>query len=146
MDRRTAISRRTVLGVLAGASAASLAGCTALGGSGCANETHDVGMTDSAFDPPELTVSVGDTVTWLNTSGRAHTVTAYDNAIPEAADFFASGDFDSTEAARDAWGNGGGSIFSCESYEHTFEVPGTFNYFCIPHERVGMTGRIIVEE
>jgi plastocyanin len=27
---------------------------------------------------------------------------------------------------------------------HTFDVPGTYQYFCIPHEMAGMTGTVVV--
>ncbi|WP_435364177.1 plastocyanin/azurin family copper-binding protein [Haloarchaeobius sp. DYHT-AS-18] len=31
-------------------------------------------------------------------------------------------------------------------YEYTFEVPGTYEYVCEPHESLGMLGEIVVEE
>jgi plastocyanin len=146
MSRLTdATSRRQVLGALGATGVASLAGCTALvTGSG---GDFDVGMTAAAFNPPEITVSVGEEVVWHNTSARGHTVTAYENAIPEEATYFASGGFESETAARTAWREGlGGKIDSGESFRHTFEVPGRYDYVCIPHEQAGMVGAVIVEE
>ncbi|WP_267639200.1 plastocyanin/azurin family copper-binding protein [Haloarchaeobius amylolyticus] len=143
------MNRRTFLAAVSGSTLAGLAGCLAVGSTSRLNcaEGCDVGMGASAFLPDEYTVSVGDTVTWKNTSSKAHTVTAYGNAIPEDAAYFASGGFDSEEAARDAWfGKRGGAIPSGGSYSHTFEVPGTYNYVCVPHERGGMVGRIVVEK
>ncbi|WP_241997224.1 plastocyanin/azurin family copper-binding protein [Halorubrum sp. SD626R] len=32
-----------------------------------------------------------------------------------------------------------------ENYEHTFEEPGTYEYFCIPHEGSGMVGTVRVK-
>jgi len=29
-------------------------------------------------------------------------------------------------------------------FEYTFEKPGTYDYYCIPHKSVGMVGRIVV--
>lgn len=109
-------------------------------------DDYDVGMTASAFRPYDITVSVGDEVVWENTSTRAHTVTAYDGGLPEGAAYFATGGYESEQAARDAWDGRNGAITSGESYRHTFEVPGTYAYFCIPHERGGMTGSVTVEE
>lgn len=129
-----------------GTAASGLAGCTEVLGSGCGDEAHDVGMTPTAFEPVELTVAVDDTVRWLNTSDRAHTVTAYDDSQPEGAAFFASGGYDSTDEAFDAWAHQGGAIYSCEAFEHTFRTPGVHHYVCVPHERAGMVGRIVVEE
>ncbi|WP_380676019.1 plastocyanin/azurin family copper-binding protein [Salinigranum sp. GCM10025319] len=146
MSRLTdATSRRRVLGALGTASLASLAGCTALvtGGGG----DFDVGMTAVAFNPPEITVSAGEEVVWHNTSSRGHTVTAYENAIPEEAAYFASGGFETESEAREAWrAEFGGRIDSGESFRHTFEVPGRYDYVCIPHEQGGMVGAVIVEE
>jgi plastocyanin len=38
-----------------------------------------------------------------------------------------------------------GAIRTGETYRHTFETSGTHSYFCIPHERAGMVGRVVVE-
>lgn len=119
--------------------------------SGCAGvfsaDDFDVGMSASSFSPGELTVSVGDEVVWENTSSRAHTVTAYENAIPEEASYFASGGYESESAAREAWAQDlGGRIDNGERFSHTFEVSGRYDYVCIPHETGGMVGAIIVEE
>lgn len=138
--------RRDLLGGLSTAVAAGLAGCAGVLGSSSDGGDFDVGMSANAFDRPELTVEVGDTVTWRNTSQRAHTVTAYGSRLPEGADFFASGGYDSTEAAREAWADNGGAIFSTDEYEHTFETAGEHAYFCIPHERSGMVATVVVEE
>jgi plastocyanin len=135
------MQRRAFLSALAGASAAGLAGCL---GSGRSIE-HDIGMSANDFLPGEFEVGVGETVTWANTGSRSHSVTAYREAIPERAEYFASGGFDSEQAARNAWfGKGEGVISSNETYEQTFEVPGRYEYFCIPHEPAGMVGTIVV--
>jgi len=97
-----------------------------------------VRMTNSlTYVPEEVTIRAGQTVVWTNTSSLAHTVTA-DPALaqdrshvqlPEGAPPFNSGDI------------APGAVF-----RYTFEVPGTYVYFCIPHEAMGMVGRIIVQE
>jgi plastocyanin len=145
MGRLTDSASRRALQTLGAAGLASLAGCTALVTGG--GDEFDVGMAASAFDPPEITVSVGEEVVWHNTSTRGHTVTAYENAIPADAAYFASGGFDGEREARAAWReNLGGRIDSGESYRHTFEVPGRYDYVCIPHEQGGMLGAVVVEE
>ena len=50
---------------------------------------------------------------------------------------------DRGEAARDDLQ--GGLIGEGESYRHAFEVAGTYEYFCIPHEGSGMVGTVRVE-
>jgi plastocyanin len=133
--------------VLATIGATLLGGCSAAGSSNSEDGEFDVGMTAVAFDPAGVTVSVGETVVWRNTSTRAHSVTAYGDALPDGAAYFASGGFESESAARDGWANGlQGNIDSGEDYTHRFGVPGTYEYFCIPHERSGMVGRVVVKE
>jgi plastocyanin len=142
------MDRRAFLAGTGAAGLAALAGClgAASGGGRTTTDSYDIGMSTSKFKPQEYTVAVGETVVWQNTSSHSHTVTAYESAIPEDATFFASGDFESTEAAREGWMNGGGAIEPGDVYQHTFEVAGTHNYFCVPHEKSGMVGQIVVEE
>lgn len=139
--------RRRFLSTLAAGGTASLAGCGVGGGNTPgADADYDVGMGASVFEPPEIAVQVGETVRWKNTNSRAHTVTAYGSAIPAGTDYWATGDYESEQAARDAfYGSFGGAISSGDSYEHTFETPGEHHYFCIPHERGGMVGVVVVE-
>ncbi|HUU48382.1 MAG TPA: PEFG-CTERM sorting domain-containing protein [Nitrosopumilaceae archaeon] len=71
--------------------------------------------TNECFMPYEVTVNVGDTVTWSNDDTAAHTVTA-----GSAADG-PSGVFDS-------------SLFmAATTFSHTFEAEGEFPYFCMVH-------------
>jgi len=107
---------------------------------------HVVDMEAVAFAPEELTVSVGDTVAWEHVGGEPHSVTAYEDEIPEDATYWASGGFESESAAREGWENGEGAVQSGQSYVHTFETAGEHGYVCIPHEAAGMAGTVIVEE
>jgi len=137
------MDRRGFLAAVGTASVA-LAGCL---GSGEPRGEYDIGMSSSRFRPAEFSVTPGTTVRWLNTSSHAHTVTAYEGQIPDGADFFASGGFDSLEAARQGWrDSAGGRLSEGDAFEYTFEVPGEYGYFCIPHETSGMVGTIVVTE
>lgn len=104
------------------------------------NDTVDVGMiTDnqgSYFDPKGLLIDPGMTVRFVNVSG-SHGTTAYHPdkddhplRIPEAASPWESAVF--TEPDR--------------TFEVTFDVEGVYDYYCPPHESLGMVGRIIVGE
>lgn len=147
--------RRYVRSIGAAAIPVGVAGCSGDGGGG--GDGGDGGggggvtvdMTDDlAFDPETVTVSVGDTVTWENVGSVGHSVTAYEDEIPEDAEYFASGDFDSEQAARDAYVPGdtdAGDVPGGESWAHTFETAGTYEYFCIPHESI-MVGTVEVQE
>jgi len=110
-------------------------------GSGTADDPYVIGMytegTDFYFDPVGLYVEPGDTVRWVNESG-SHSATAYteDNQgastrrIPEAADSWNSTVFSESGA----------------TFDYTFEEPGTYDYYCIPHKGLGMVARIVCEE
>lgn len=137
------MDRRTFLQVAGATGAGAVAGC--LDDRAAASGEYDVGMSTDSFLPRRLTVDVGATVTWQNTSQTGHTVTAFEGSIPDEAAYFASGGYESETAARDAWADGGGGrIDPGTSYEHTFEVPGSYGYVCIPHERVDMVGSVEV--
>jgi plastocyanin len=137
MDRRSFIAA-------AGAAAVPLSGCFE---PTLADGDYDIGMSANAFVPDHYEVSVGETVIWGNNGSRGHTVTAYASGLPDGAAFFASGGFESTEAARESWkSDGSGNIEPGRTFEQTFETAGEFPYFCIPHEQKGMTGVIVVSE
>ena len=138
------MERRRYLAGVGTTVALSLGGCLGLSSG---KENFDVGMSPASFNPPEITVSVGEEVVWENTSSRAHTITAYEGGIPDGAAFFATGDYESEDAARRAWNdNLGGGLEAGERFSHTFEVAGEYQYFCIPHEQGGMRGTVVVEE
>jgi plastocyanin len=85
-------------------------------------------MTDSsgsfAFSPATLTISVGTTVIWMNTTGAPHTVTSDDGKS-----------FDS--GINTPIGAQGGT------FSFTFTKAGTFAYHCQFH--TFMMGTIIVK-
>ncbi len=94
-----------------------------------------VEMTNGlAFQPDAVRIEASETVEWRNRSLFTHTVTddparakdAADAQLPESAPSF---------SARVGPG---------EVYRHMFTVPGTYRYFCIPHEGRGMHGQVIV--
>ncbi|WP_158057468.1 plastocyanin/azurin family copper-binding protein [Halorussus halophilus] len=142
------MNRRSYLAGVGTLAATSLAGCSAIQTTSSSNSgEYDIGMGSTFFRPTELTVKKGTTVVWRNTGNRRHTVTAYEGQLPDGAEYFASGGFDSEQAARDGWMGGlEGRINAGTTFEHTFDVVGEHHYFCIPHEPGGMTGKIVVEE
>ncbi|WP_246999453.1 cupredoxin domain-containing protein [Halosolutus gelatinilyticus] len=145
------MNRRALLAALGSGTAAGLSGCSSVlnlsGGDPCDGESCDIGMTRTEFVPETYEVRVGETVVWKNTSEAVHTVTAYEELIPDDATYFATGGFENQADAYDAWGESrGGRLGTRETFEHTFDVPGTYEYVCIPHERAEMKGTIVVTE
>ncbi len=114
-----------------------LAGC---GG----DEKVTVSMTEEQrFEPAALEVPVGTSVGFSNDSDESHTVTAYADAIPPDARYFSSGaEVQSEEEARENVAQT--LIAPGMTFFLTFTVPGTYDYFCIPHEGAGMQGTITV--
>jgi plastocyanin len=134
------LKRRQMIRSTAGALSAGIAGC--LNNSSPGKRTVD--MTDGlVFEPATVTIARGGTVTWENVGSVDHTVTAYENGIPSQAAYFASGGFDSEQAARQQLS--AGLIGAGGTYDHTFEVAGTYDYYCIPHESSGMVGTVRVK-
>ena len=81
-----------------------------------------VSMEDNYFDRADITVEPGTTVTWVQNGDNPHTSTSYD------------GLWDSGLIQGGAEG----------SVSYTFEEPGTYGYFCGPHEDQGMVGTVTV--
>lgn len=107
-------------------------------------ETSTVEMTNGlAYEPKRIEVEAGTTVAFENVGSVAHSVTAYEDKIPDGAAYFASGGFDSQSAAEDGYPDEG-AIGEGGTYEHTFETTGEYEYYCIPHEMNGMVGYVRV--
>lgn len=100
-------------------------------------------MGDQRFQPEELTVAADSTISFTNDTDESHTVTAYGAEIPDGADYFSSGGAPDEGSARDSVAHE--LIQPGDTYEVTLDEPGTYRYFCIPHENAGMTGTIVVE-
>ena len=87
-------------------------------------------MPNNTFSPNNLTIEVGDSVTWSN-AGGFHNVQAAD------------GSFRCSNGC-DGQGGDGSPASNAWSFTLTFNQPGTINYFCSPHQAFGMTGSITV--
>jgi plastocyanin len=109
MGIRYALSGLALLSTLA-------TGLCAPAQSSAAEET--VAIVNSHFKPTPITVSLGDTVTWINEGFLLHNVTA------------ANGEFVS------------GTLHGGQRYSVKFTKPGTFEYVCTIHP--GMSGKVIV--
>ena len=79
----------------------------------------EVTIADFAFDPAELEVAAGATVTWTNNDSATHTVESDDETL-----------------MSDDLPNGA-------TYEMTFDEPGTYEYVCGIHPN--MSGTVIVK-
>lgn len=71
------------------------------------------------FDPVEVTVSVGSTVTWRNEGSQPHDARTDNQEFSPLLD-------------------------KGEEHKFTFNAPGRYEYYCKPHRELGMTGVVIV--
>lgn len=76
---------------------------------------NQVAIKDFAFSPAKITVKKGTTVTWTNEDSVGHNVVADDatnsGGLPTSHALLAQG----------------------QTFSHTFNEVGTFNYHCAPH-------------
>tara|TARA_A100001037_G_scaffold273406_1_gene270314 strand:- start:6371 stop:7027 length:657 start_codon:yes stop_codon:yes gene_type:complete len=108
-------------------------------------QTHVVEMTDGMiYDPEVITIAPGDTVEWITVGQMGHSVTAYEDELPEGASYWASGEFDSEDDARSGYPEG--NVAKGETYSYTFDIEGEYGYFCVPHETIQMVGKVMVQE
>jgi len=100
-----------------------------------AKMTNQVHMTDMAFVPATVEVTVGQQVAWQNTSSAVHNVVddaskaldKTDVALPVSAKPFDSG-----------------YLQPGQSFTRVFTQPGIYRYVCTLHEGNGMKGVVVV--
>lgn len=86
------------------------------------------------FRPRGVLIHPGQAVRWINNdAGNVHTVTAYhpQNNRPLRI-----------PAQASSWNSD--YLMPDASFVMVFDVPGVYDYYCIPHEHAGMVGRIVV--
>jgi plastocyanin len=89
-------------------------------GADAAAESLAVEIKDFAYNPDEITIPTGGSVTWKNNDPAPHTATGLDREVLQS-----------------------GAIAAAESFTQTFDTAGTFEYFCEFHPN--MKGAFVVE-
>ena len=79
----------------------------------------EVKIDNFVYNPQQITVKAGTTVTWTNHDDIPHTVTSSTTAFKSKA------------------------LDTDDKFSFTFTTPGTYKYFCALHPH--MTGSIVVE-
>jgi plastocyanin len=92
------------------------------GGGGAGGGGAEVSMRNIQFQPQEITIDAGETVTWTNDEAVAHDVEG------------STGDFSSGPP---------GGLEQGDAFSETFDEPGTFEYVCRVHAP-GMSGTVTV--
>ncbi|MCI4626979.1 MAG: plastocyanin/azurin family copper-binding protein [Candidatus Magnetoovum sp. WYHC-5] len=83
-------------------------------------------MKNYVFEQQNITIKAGETVRWLNLEG-SHTTTSGTSCTPDGV-----------------WNSG--YLQVGQTYDVTFDTPGTYSYYCTPHCAMGMTGTVTVLE
>ena len=98
--------------------------------------THTVFAGNFYYDPPNITITQGEEIRWIN-DGGLHDVNGELNSLTNSP-------FNNPEI----FNSPSTSIVGAEIYRHTFNVPGFYNYDCSigGHAINGMTGTITVSE
>jgi len=78
-----------------------------------------VKIDNFSFEPAEITVAAGTTVTWVNRDDVPHTVTSNDDKFSSKA------------------------LDTDDQFSFTFKDAGTYDYYCSVHPK--MTGKVIVK-
>lgn len=113
------------------AAAWAVVGLAFMGGcpSGEPPSPNEVFMRAIAFDPPEITISVGESVTWTNKDVVPHTATSGNPGDEDLGATFRS------------------SLLTLgRTFTHTFNEPGEFIYFCEVHPVMMRDAKVIVRE
>jgi plastocyanin len=88
---------------------------------------YTITASGMSFEPSNLTIQPGDTVTFVDEENKKHDVMFVN--VPKGVD----------EMIMSPMMKKKGDKFS-----YTFNVPGTYQYHCHPHEELGMKGTLIV--
>jgi plastocyanin len=88
------------------------------------------------FLPEKVTIKAGQTIEWVNNAKTLHSVDGdpsmalkpSDVSLPPGAKPFDSG-----------------FLKPDMTWEYTFKVTGTYKYTCVPHEKDGMNGEVVVK-
>ncbi len=128
--------RRFLAALAAGTAGFGLSACYSQGSDRAGKPAAVVRMSDTLkFTPKSVRIRVGDSIEWRNSSLLVHTVTADPDlaALPSSAHLPAGAKpFNS------------GNLEPGGVFRHRFVKPGTYKYFCIPHEAAGMNGEVVV--
>ena len=114
-----------VLVTTAAVGSVMVVGCPAGGEPG----PNEVFMRSIAFDPAEITIGVGESVTWTN----------MDFVIPHTATSGNPGEEDLGSVFRSV------RLFQGETFTHTFNEAGEFIYFCEVHPVMMRNAKVIVQ-
>ncbi|MHB1500455.1 MAG: cupredoxin domain-containing protein [Candidatus Dormibacteria bacterium] len=122
---------------LTSTSSGSSSGSSSSGGCTAANAKSAVTVIANnsfKFVPASVCLKVGGAITWKNTGNLPHTTTDIASLAANPANAV-------LPKGATGWNH---ALQPGVPYSLKFTVAGTYKYFCIPHELLGMVGQITV--
>lgn len=91
--------------------------------------------SQNKFVPATVTIKAGQSVKWVNDDAATHTVTTDPSQVANE---------DDVQIPSGAKPFNSNSVGKGKSFEQKFDLPGTYQYACAPHEGDKMVGKVIV--
>jgi plastocyanin len=91
--------------------------------------------SQNKFVPARVTIKAGQSVKWVNDDVATHTVTTDPSQVANE---------DDVQIPSGAKPFNSNSVGNGKSFEQRFDVPGTYQYACAPHEGNKMVGKVLV--
>jgi plastocyanin len=91
--------------------------------------------SQNKFVPATVTIKAGQSVKWVNDDSATHTVTTDPSQVANEED---------VQIPSGAKPFNSNSVGKGKSFEEKFDVPGTYQYACAPHEGDKMVGKVVV--
>ncbi|WVZ91250.1 hypothetical protein U9M48_037446 [Paspalum notatum var. saurae] len=132
-SRRASFRVRASLGRAAGTAAVAVAASALLAGGAAMAQEVLLGANGGVlvFEPSEFAVKSGETITFKNNAGFPHNVVFDEDEVPSGVD--------AAKISQEEYLNAPG-----ETYSVTLTVPGTYSFYCEPHQAAGMVGKVTV--
>lgn len=127
----------------------SLAKCFRTGGNQTA--TSDISNRVVSDSSGVLTINVGDTVTFDNSTGSSHDINFCTNGATSGSQTCADGALTKYSASGlfpdSSFGTGAPTKLTANGSSATFSAPGTYFYYCgiSSHQSDGMWGKVVVQ-
>ncbi len=108
---------------------------------------HDVNMVLNGskyeYEPSDLTIKAGETITFHNKSGGPHNVSFWTDSIPKGAESVLK------SAMPDQMAPLQGPLLTEQDAKYTISFNGAptgeYKFYCLPHLALGMKGKVTVQ-
>lgn len=113
------------------------------------DEATDPSLTGFEIEESVTTIAAGESLIWTWNSAHCHSVTFHPNVVfgdsaPDSGFYYPTTAPDSPQVLPGFFEYPLLTESPTLSWQHTFSTPGTFTYFCVHHESIGMAGTIVV--